>query len=318
MRRRAFIALSAGAMAARAWPAQGQAAPMPRVGILDPGLQQLFAAFVKGMEALDYREGKNVAYVWRSAEGNADRVPALAKELVELNVDVIVTAGTPVRNAMAATRTIPIVFAALGDAVGMGAVQSLARPGGNATGLSFLNTEIAPKRLQLLHEAFPSVRRIAVLYDQRGTLNIDATEKAAGALGLSLQILKISSVGEIEGAFRTAAEAGAGAMNILASPFFNSERASLAELALKYRLASMCETSEYVHAGCLLSYGPNLAELFRRAATYVDKILKGAKPGDLPVEQPTKFELAVNLKTAQAIGVTVAPDVVSRADETIE
>jgi len=318
MRRRAFIALTAGAVAVRAWSGRSEAAAPPRIGILDPGLEHIFAAFVQGMEALDYHEGKNIGYVWRNAGGRADRIPALAKELAELKLDAIVTAGPPVRAVMAATKTIPIVFTALGDAVGMGVVQSLAHPGGNVTGLSFLNTEISPKRLQLLHEALPSARRIAVLFDYRGTTSTEPTEKAAGALGLALQILKVSSTGDLEDAFRAAVAGGAGAMNILASAFFNSERAILAELALKYRLASMCETDEYVHAGCLISYGPNLAALARRAASYVDRILKGAKPGDLPVEQPTTFELVINLRTARAMGVAIAPEVLNRADEVVE
>ena len=321
MRRRDFIAMIGGAAAL--WPFAARAqqpAAMPRIGLLDPGVAHLFAAFLKAMQDLGYEEGRNVAYVRRSAEGHAERMPALAAELVDAKVDVIVTAAPQaVRAAMAATKTIPIVFAAIGDAVGAGVVDSLARPGRNATGLSFLNTEISAKRLQLLHEADPTARRIAVLWDRgSGPKSLNATKEAGRSLGLELQVLGVAEPGEFEGAFQAAAAGGAEAIDVLASAIFNAYRARLVELAAKYRLPAMYETSEYVHAGGLMSYGPSLADLFRRAATYVDKILKGAKPADLPVEQPTKFELVINLKTAKALGVAILPLLLGTADEVIE
>ncbi len=297
-----------------------QTARVPRIGLLDPGLAQLFAAFLKGMQDLGYEEGRNVAYVRRSAEGHAERIPALAAELVDLKVNVIVTAAPQaVRAAMAATATIPIVFAAVGDAVGQGIALSLARPGHNATGFSFLNTEISAKRLQLLHEAFPSARQIAVLADGSGPSNsLDATKEAGSSLGLALQILSVSGSGEFEGAFQAAVAGRAEALDVLASAFFNANRVRLVELAARYRLPAMYETDDYVHAGGLMSYGPSLTDLFRRAASYVDKILKGAKPGDLPVEQPTKFELVINLKTAKALGLAIPALLLGSADEVIE
>jgi putative tryptophan/tyrosine transport system substrate-binding protein len=320
MRRRYLIGgLAAGAAL---WPlaVRGQQAAVPRIGILDPGIAHLFAAFFKGMQGLGYEEGRNVSYVRRSAEGHAERIPALAAELVDLKVSLIVTAAPqPVRAAMAATATIPIVFAAVGDAVGNGIVQSLARPGRNATGLSFLNTEISSKRLQLLHEAVPSAQRVAVLSDRSNPPNsLDATKQAGRSLRLELQILDVADPGEFEGAFQAAVSGGAKAIDVLASAFFNANRVRLAELAAKYRLPAMYETSEYVHSGGLMSYGPSLTDLFRRAATYVDKILKGSKPSDLPVEQPTKFELVINLKTAKALGLTIPPLLLASADEVIQ
>ena len=322
MRRRDLLAafLGSAALARPLAVLAQQPAAMPRVGLLDPGIAHLFAAFLKGMQELGYEEGRNVAYVRRSAAGHAERIPALAAELVDLKVNVIVTAAPgPIRAAMAASATVPIVFAATGDAVGSGIVKSLARPGGNATGLSFLNTEISAKRLQLLHEARPAARRIAVLSDSRSTrAGLDETEEAGRGLGLELQILSVVELGEYESAFQAAVAGRAEAIDVLASPYFNANRVRLAELAAKYRLPAMYETSEYVHSGGLMSYGPSLADLFRRAAAYVDKILKGAKPADLPVEQPTKFELVINLKTAKALGIAIPTLLLDTADEVIE
>jgi putative ABC transport system substrate-binding protein len=308
--------------AAFAWPitARAQPGPIPQIGLLDPGVPHLFAAFLEGMRDLGYEEGRNVAYVRRSTEGKAGRFPEFAAEFVLLEVDVIVTTGpAPVRAVMAATTTIPIVFAAVGDAVGAGLVQSLAHPGGNATGLSFLNTEISPKRLELLHEALPEARRIAMLcYRNSNSNDASATRDAGGRLGIELQVLVVSEPDDFEPAFQAAVAGRTEAINVLASPFFNTNRVRLSELAAKYRLPAMYETSEYVDAGGLMSYGPSLADLFRRAADFVDKILRGAKPGDLPVQQPTKIELVINLKTAKTLGLTVPASILARADDVIE
>ena len=305
------------------WPLAAraqQAVPVPRIGLLDPGDSTFTATFIKGMQDLGYAEGRNVSYVRRSAEGHADRIPALAAELVDLKVDLIVTvAPLPVSAAMAATATIPIVFAALGDAVGTGAVQSLARPGRNATGISFLNTEISPKRLELLHEAVPSARRVAVLSDRNNIHSgLEETKEAGRSLGLELQVLDVTGPGELEGAFQTAVAGHAEAIDVLASVFFFANRVRLAELAAKYRLPAIYQSSEFAHAGGLTSYGPSFAVMYRRATSYADRILKGAKPGDLPVEQPTKFELVINLKTAKALGVAIPPLLLGTADEVIE
>ena len=309
---------------ALAWPlavlAQQPAGGVPRIGILDPGIPQLFKEFFTGMRELGYAEGRNVSYVRRDAAGNPERVPQLAKELAELKVDVIVTAGPlSIRSAMQATKTIPIVFAAIGDAIDTGAVKSLARPGGNATGLSFLNTEIATKRLELLRDAFPKLRRVAVLWDVNSTKGqVKTTTDAARALGLEIEVLNVNGADVLESTFAAAQSQHAEALDVLSSNFFDTARARLVELAAKYRLPAMYEHREFAEAGGLMSYGSDLAELFRRAASFVDKILKGAKPGDLPVEQPTRFELVVNLKAAKALDLKFPALFLGRADEVIE
>jgi putative ABC transport system substrate-binding protein len=316
MRRRDVIVWFGAAVAPSI--AFAQRTTVPRIGLLDPGIRHLFDAFIKGMSSLGYIEGEKVSYVWRSGEGRPDRLAAYAADLVQLKVDVIVTAGpTPVAAAMNATTTIPIVMAAHGDAVGWGAVKSLARPGGNVTGLSFLNAEVSAKRLELLHEAHPQAQRVAILFDKDAS-KTSATEDAARKMALQATVIGVTGPEEFEGAFEAAASQHAEIIDVLASPFFNSNRIYLTTLAAKYRLPAMYETSEYVTAGGLMSYGPDLPDLFRRAATYVDKILKGAKPGDLPVEQPTKFQLAVNLRTAQALRLTIPQSILARADEVIE
>jgi putative ABC transport system substrate-binding protein len=323
MRRREFIMLVGGA--AVMWPlmarAQQRTSNVPQIGLLDPGVAHNFEAFLGGMRDLGYVEGQNVSYVRRSAEGRPEVIPQLAADLVRLKVDVIVTTATaPVRAAMQATSTIPIVFGALGDAIGAGAVSSLARPGGNVTGFSFLNTEISGKRLALLSEALPKLRRIAVLWDRSTPRSfVEFTEAAARSLDLQLQLLTVGGPDEFESAFENAMTGTAEALNVLSSVFFDANRVHLVELAARHRLPAMYETTTYVRAGGLMAYGPDLDDLFRRsAATYVDRILKGAKPGDLPVEQPTKFELVVNLKTAGALGLTIPQSILARADEIVE
>jgi len=319
VKRRDFIALLGGSAA---WPlaARAQPAKIPLVGILDAGIANLFAAFLQRMRELGYIEGQNVSYLHLSADGRPDRVPQLATELIASKPDLIVTAGPlPVRALQDRTSAIPIVFAALGDAVGSGAVSSLARPGRNLTGLSFLNTEISAKRLELLRDTLPDLRRVSVLRDTNSPrVSLDATVATAQRLGIELQLLEVKELDDFETGFRAAAAWQAQAMNILASPFFNSHRLRLVELAAKYVLPAMYENGDYVRDGGLMAYGPSLPDLFQRAAAYVDKILNGAKPADLPVEQPTKFEFVVNLKSAKAIGLEVPVGLLLRADEVVE
>jgi putative ABC transport system substrate-binding protein len=262
---------------------------------------------------------------YRSAEGKLGRFPALVAELVALKVDVIVVAGTPASlAAKQATRTLPIVFATAADPVGSGLVTSLARPGGNITGLSILSPELVGKRLELLKQAVPGVSRVAVLWqpgghDERTDKDIlkDA-EVAARALGVRLQVVEARGPEDFDRAFSDMTRARAGALTVLTGIMFLNERRRLVDLAAEKRLPAVYGGRDFVDAGGLMAYGPNLADLYRRAATYVDKILKGAKPGDLPVEQPTKFELVINLKTAKALGLTIPQSVLERADEVIQ
>ena len=272
------------------------------------------------MDDLGYVEGRSVSYIYRSAAGRAESVPRLASELVALKPDAIVTASAlPVRAVKEATSTIPIVFATIADAITAGAVNNLAHPGANVTGFSFLNTELSAKRLELLVEALPNIRRVAVLRDLNTPHEwAEATEEAGHRLGLALQLLEVAGPGTYEAAFEAAVTARADALDILASAFFNSHKARLVELAAKYRLPTMYEHDDFVGTGGLIAYGPNIPDLFRRAAVYVDRILKGAKPGDLPVEQPTRFTLIINVKTANALGLTLPPTLLARADEVIE
>jgi putative ABC transport system substrate-binding protein len=320
MRRRAVLALVGGVLAVPFATFQSTAAASPRVGILDPGLSHLFEAFFAAMRDLGYTEGQNVAYIRRSSEGQSEELSRLASELAEAKPDVIVTAGpVGVRAAMRATSTIPIVFAALGDALATGAVRNLAHPEGNSTGFSFLNTEISTKRVELLHDVAPNARRIAVLRDRMTTgADVKPTLQAAEATGLQAQVFEVTSPDEYEAAFNAAIAARAEAIDVLGSPVFNRNRERLISLAARYRLPAMYEASEYVHSAGLMSYGASLIDLFRRSAGYVDKVLHGAKPADLPVQQPTKFELVINLKTAQALGLTVPQSLLARADEVIE
>jgi putative ABC transport system substrate-binding protein len=319
MRRREFIAL-VGGTAAGPLAARAQQKAMPVIGILDPGVTFIFDAFVQGMRDLGYVEGRNIAYVRKVTQGRPDSIPSLAIDLVNIKVDVIVTVATaPVRAAQQATASIPIVFLALGDAISTGIVSNLPRPGGNVTGLSFLNDELSAKRLELLRDIIPNLKNIAVFYDP-GTSRtfLDATEQAGRRLGLQLVATPLPDVDSYEPAFQRAGAAHVDAVDVLASAFFNANRSQFAELAGKYRLPAIYETGEYARSGCLMAYGPVFTEMARRGATYVDKILKGAKPGDLPVEQPTKFELVINLKAANGLGLDVPASLLARADELIE
>ena len=307
-----------------------QAAKVARIGYLSPNLAaspHLREAFRQGLRDLGYVEGRNVVIEYRDAEGKVERLPALAAELVALKVDVIVAEGGNTLVPLAAkqaTRTIPIVFAAAADPVGSGLVTSLARPGGNVTGLSSLGPELVGKRLELLTQAVPGVGRVAVLW-LPGALGertekdmLTGAEVAARALGVRLQFVEARGPADFDRAFSDMTRARAGALTVLPSNMFLREHRRLVDLAAKNRLPAVYTSREFVDAGGLMSYGANLTDLFRRAATYVDKILKGAKPGDLPVEQPTKFELVINLKTAKALGLTIPPSVLARADQIIE
>jgi putative tryptophan/tyrosine transport system substrate-binding protein len=279
-------------------------------------------ALRQGLRELGYAEGKNIIVEWRSAEGKLDRLPPLAAELVRLNVTMIVTgAPPPTRAAREATHTIPIVMAFSDDPVGSGFVTSLARPGGNITGLSSLAPEISGKQLELLRQVIPKLSRVAVLgtptVPQYATV-VKEIELAAAALGVKVRYVDVLSHTDIEAAFQAANQEHATAALVLGSPILNSQRAWIIKSAAKSRLPVMYSRPEFVEDGGLMTYGASITDLFRRAATYVDKILKGAKPGDLPVEQPTKFELVINLKTAKLIGLTIPPNVLARADKVIK
>jgi putative tryptophan/tyrosine transport system substrate-binding protein len=279
-------------------------------------------AFRQGLRELGYVEGRNIVVEYRHAEGKLDRLPTLATELVRLKLDVIVTAGpAPIRPVKEATATIPIVFAFDDDPVGSGSVESLARPGGNITGLSTLGVEISGKQIELLKEIAPKLFRVAALGSSTrpGTAQaLKEAELAAAALNVQVQYLDVPHPKDIETAFQTARKRRADAVVVLGSPILNSHRRPIAELAVKNRLPAIYPRPEFVEDGGLMTYGVSITDLFRRAATYVDKILKGAKPADLPVEQPKKFELVINLKAAKQIGLTIPPNVLARADRVIK
>jgi ABC-type uncharacterized transport system substrate-binding protein len=323
------VALVLGLLAALLVAEAQQAARVPRIGFLSlnrtPNLH-LHAAFRQGLRDLGYVEGRNLAIEHRDAEGKVERLPALAAELVALKVDVIVTGGgTPTAlAAKQATRTLPIVFASAGDPVTDGLVTSLARPGGNITGSSNVNPDLVGKSLEQLKQAVPGVTRVAVLWqpggvgERTGKDMLRGAEVAARALGVRLQFVEARSPADFDRTFSDMTRARGGALTVTGAAMFFSERKRLVDLAAENRLPVMYPQREFVDAGGLISYGPDLADLFRRAATYVDKILKGGKPADLPVEQPTKFELVINLKTAKALGLTIPQSVLLKADQVIE
>jgi putative tryptophan/tyrosine transport system substrate-binding protein len=305
--------------------AEAQPTKVPRIGYLSSASPSAGAsriqAFHQGLRELGYVEGKNVVIEYRYAEGKLDRLPALAAELVRLKVDVIVTsAAVATRRAKETTVTIPIVMAQDGDPVGSGHVASLARPGGNITGLSSLSPEISGKRLELLKEIVPRLSRVVVLGTSTSpgsAQGLRETELAARAFGAQLQYLDILDPKDIESTFREASKGRADGVLVLSSPVFNSHRTQVVELAAKSRLPTIYYATEWVDDGGLMTYGTNIADLYRRAAVYVDKILKGAKPADLPVERPIKFEFIINLKAAKQIGLTIPPNVLARADKVI-
>jgi putative ABC transport system substrate-binding protein len=331
MRRREFIAAFGSAAA---WPLAAraqQAVRVPRIGYLvtdsleAPETQVIHDAFRQSLRQLGYVEGQNIVIEYRETHGHTEQFGSLATELVHLNVDLIVAPNTPAAcAARQATTTIPIVAAALANPVEDGLVSSLARPGGNVTGLAFLGPELTSKRLQLLKDALPNVSRVAALwhrdvFGERTTNNmLMTTDAAARTLQLQLQSVGIRSPNELAGAFFAMVRQDAEAVLIFPSPMLYGERRRIADLALRYRLPSMSVDREFAQVGGFMAYGASIIDLVRRSAIYVDKILKGAKPADLPVEQPTKFDLAINLKTAKALGLTVPPALLARADEVIE
>ncbi len=277
--------------------------------------------FRQGLRDLGYVEGQNIRIEYRSGESQDERLLALATELVQLPVDVLVTAGPGALAAKQATTTIPIVFAVFADPLAEGLVASLARPGGNVTGQSLMGTDLAAKRLELLTELMPGLRRLAVLGNSarpRFASQIHEIHIASASRGLPVDVLEVRTPPEFDRAFRTMSDTGVGAAIILDEALFHQERTRIATLAAQHQIPAMYGHRDYAEAGGLLSYGPNFPALIRRAATYVDKILKGAKPEDLPVEQPTKFELVVNLKTAQTLGLTIPPILLFQADEVIK
>jgi putative tryptophan/tyrosine transport system substrate-binding protein len=300
-----------------------EAGKVPRIGFLSTGSSSSdsirIEAFRQGLRDLGYVQGKNIAIEHRYAEKNFDQ---LAAELVRVKVDVIVTGGTPAaRAAKNATMTIPIVMAAVGDPVGTGLVASLARPGRNITGLSLLSPELSGKRLELLKETLPRVTRVAVLLNPTNPATeaqLAGTQLTAGSLGVQLQLLEVSSPDQLDRAFSVMMRERVSALVVLTDAMFFDNRTRIMSFAAKSRMPVTCYDSAFVDAGGLMSYGASIPDLYRRAAIYVDKILKGAKPGDLPIEQPRKFELIVNLKTAQQIGVTIPQSVLYRADKVIK
>jgi putative ABC transport system substrate-binding protein len=325
MKRRRFITLLGGAAA---WPLAVRAQPTIKratIGLLGSATataqSKWTAALVQRLRELGWIEGENLAIEYRWAEGRTDRLPALADELVRLKVDLIVTHNTPpTLAAKRATGVIPVVFATAGDAVGSGIVASLARPGGNVTGLSSMQPDTAGKRVELLRELIPGLRRLAALLDVGNPFSAQdnaEVRRIAQPVGIEVDTFEIRRDEDIARAFE-AFSSRAQAVYIPSVPLLFANRSRIDALALAARLPTMHGVREFVEAGGLISYGPHWPDMWRRAANFVDKILRGAKPADLPVEQPTKFELVVNLKTAKAIGLTIPPTVVARADEVIE
>ncbi len=324
-RRVGFIALALAILATPLAADAQQPVKVPRIGYLGLSLPasapHLLDGFRQGLRELGYVEGQNIAIEYRYAEGRYDRFPALASELVRLKVDVIFAPGPAALFAKEATNTIPIVFTGASDPVESGYVLSLARPGRNMTGLTISGPELSGKRLELLKEAVPGLFRVSVLWnpgDQPHHVHLPETEAAARALRVELQILEARSPNEFENAFSAMTRKRVGALVLLPDGMFFANRQRLAELALKSRLPVIAWRAEFGEAGGLMAYGSNLRDEFRRAAAFVDKILKGAKPGDLPVEEPTRFELVINLKTAKALGLTIPQAVLIRADRVIQ
>ena len=327
MRRREFMALAIGG--ASMWPLPVHAQhpqKMARIGVLLPGTPASFAlrakAFLDGLRELGHVEGKTIAIEWKWGQDRVETLSELAAELVRSNVDVIVTGGTAAAKALkAAIQQIPIVVAIIGDPVAAGLVENLARPNGNLTGFSIVAPELGGKRLQLLKEIVPNVSAVSVLLNTRNPqsqIELKEMQTAAGAMGLQLYPAEISSEVGLEDAFAAINQAAVQALVVLTDPILFSQRKRTVELAHSHKLPAMYFFQGFVEDGGLMSYGPSDADLFRRAAGYVDRILKGAKPGDLPIEQPTKFELFINLKTASALGLRIPESFFVRADKVIE
>jgi putative ABC transport system substrate-binding protein len=300
-----------------------QSHKIPRLGFLIASVPANYVtrleAFRQGMRDLGYFEGKNIIIEYRFAEGREDRLREIAAEMVNLKVDIFITAANTTA-AKEATTTIPIVFAAIADPVASGDVTSLARPGGNLTGLTVLAPELAGKRLELLKETVPKIARVAFLWNPSSKGDhflLRDTEAASQSLGLKIQALGVRSLGDFDSAFVAAEKESVNALTMTLNPFINSHRPRILEFVAKNRLATIFGVPDIVEAGGLMSYGPDYGHHFRRLAVFVDKILKGSKPADLPVEQPTKFELTINIRTAKQIGLTIPPNVLARADRVI-
>ena len=324
MDRRAFVVGALGLLAAP-FAAEAQARKVPRVGFLyrgSPGPSQEIDAFQRGLRELGYIEGQNIAVEYRFARGQVGRLPELAAELVRLNPDVIVAPYTPpALAAKQATSTIPIVFAVVADAIGAGLIVNLARPGGNITGLTSSGADLGGKRLELVKQVIPKVSRVAVLYnpaDRSNVLVFEQLQQSAPNLRLILQPLAVREPSEFEAAFSAMTRERANAMVVAAGVLTEEHKELLVSHAAKRRMPSMWSHRHFVDAGGLMSYAVNFSDQIRQSAVYVDKILKGARPGDLPVEQPTTFELVINLKTAKALGLTIPPALLQRADQVIE
>jgi putative tryptophan/tyrosine transport system substrate-binding protein len=325
MRRREFISLLSGVAA---WPhhvrAQVSSAKIPRLGILQPGKppEPLVEALQQRLRDLGYVEGKSIAFEYRWALGKLEGLNELAKELVGSNVDVMTTLSTPAAlAALNATRTIPIIFTGVGDPVGAGVVPNLAKPGGNITGISLLATELSAKRLEMLREITPSTSRVAMLWnDTNPSMVLRAREvnQAATKMGIDIHSVGVHVPIDLDNAFMTIESGRADALLTLVDPFTREHRKRIVEFATQKRLPAMYEAREFVDAGGLISYGPSLIATSRRAAEYIDKVLKGTKPADLPVEQPTKFELVIDMKTVKALGINIPQAILMRADEVIE
>jgi len=327
VRRREFILALGGAAAA--WPLKGhaqQSQKVPRIGVLLPGTAASFAlrtkAFIEGLRELGYIDGQTVAIEWKWGQDRVEGLSELAAELVGRNVDVLLTGGTAAAKALkSATGTIPIVMAIIGDPVAAGLVESLARPGGNATGFSIVAPDLSGKRLELLKEIVPDISPVAVMLNPKNPqsqFELKEMQAAAQALGLQLHAVPVSPQDSLEEAFATMTRASARGLIVLTDPIFFSQRRKIVDLASRSRLPAMYFFQDFVAEGGLVSYAPSDTDLYRRSATYVHRILSGAKPSELPVEQPTKFDLAINLKAAKALGVEIPPLLLARADEVIE
>ena len=328
MKRRAFIAALGGAAIARPLAAIAQQPSRKvRIGVLLPGTPASYSpritAFLEGLRDLGYEEGKTATFVWRWWNDQVERLPELAAELVSLDVQAIVTAGTPAAKALKnATRSIPIIMAVIGDPVAAGLVESLAHPGGNVTGFSILASDLSGKRLELLKEVVPRLFSVGVILNPANPqpkIELKEVEAAARALGVQIRPIQISAESSLQNSFESISrDRSVQAVIVLTDALLYNHRKQIATLAAAHQLPTMYFFREFVAEGGLMSYGPSDTDLFRRAASYVDKVLRGAKPGDLPIEQPTKFELVINLKTAKALDLNIPPTLLARADEVIE
>ena len=324
MKRREFIAFVGGTAAALAHAsialAQKRGVTIPRIGIIDDA--PMWDSFRQALRDLGYVEGQSIAYEYRAANGNPERLSAAAAELIRIPVDVIATFGTPAsRAAKAATSTIPIVAISIGDPVSAGLVKTLARPGGNVTGNTILAPDLSPKRLQLIKEVIPTASRIALLWNPdnlSNTVILDQLSSAAPALGMSFTAVEARSANDFETAFAIFQRERPDAILVTSDPLHQSQIQRIVDFMIQHRLVGMFQSRDNVAAGGLTSYGPSFPDLFRHAATYVQKILQGSKPEDLPMQPPERFEFAINLKTAKAIGLKVSESVLLRADEVIE